>query len=65
MPFTADAVAAQQVQERLKSLFTIVQDIEKKRNICEQSINALQRYSNDEKGQNIQVPTTNKVHIKL
>ncbi|KAH1015060.1 SAGA-associated factor 29 [Dendroctonus ponderosae] len=54
MPFTADAVAAQQVQERLKSLFTIVQDIEKKRNICEQSINTLQRYSNDDKGQNIQ-----------
>lgn len=54
MPFSADAVAAQQVQERLKSLFGLVQDIEKKRTICEQSVNALQRYSNDDKGQSAQ-----------
>ncbi|CAG9766147.1 unnamed protein product [Ceutorhynchus assimilis] len=54
MPFTADAVAAQQVQERLKSLFGIVHDIEKKRTICEQSLTALQRYSSEDKGQSVQ-----------
>ena len=55
MPFTADAVAAQQVQERLKSLYGIIQEIEKKRTSCEQSVNVLQRYSSDEKGQSAQV----------
>ncbi|KAL1513566.1 hypothetical protein ABEB36_002963 [Hypothenemus hampei] len=54
MPFTADAIAAQQVQERLKALTSIIQDIEKKRGPCEQSVNALQRYSNDEKSQSVQ-----------
>lgn len=61
MPFSADAVAAQQVQERLKSLFGIIQDIEKKRTLCEQSLNALQRYSSDDKGQSVQ---KTKSHIK-
>lgn len=55
MPFTADAVAAQQVQERLKSLYGIIHEIDKKRTACEQSVNALRRYSNDEKGQSVQV----------
>ncbi|XP_076267190.1 SAGA-associated factor 29 isoform X2 [Rhynchophorus ferrugineus] len=54
MPLTADAVAAQQVQERLKLLYGIIQDIENKRSLCEQSINTLQRFSNDDKGLNSQ-----------
>ncbi|XP_050306042.1 SAGA-associated factor 29 [Anthonomus grandis grandis] len=54
MPFTADAIAAQQVQERLKSLFGSIHDIEKKRGSCEQSIANLQKYSAEEKGQNSQ-----------
>ncbi|KAJ8978940.1 hypothetical protein NQ317_003001 [Molorchus minor] len=49
MPFTADAIAAQQVQERLKSLQQIVHDIEKKRQQSEQGINALQKYAQDDK----------------
>lgn len=61
MPFTADAVAAQQVQERLKSLYGIIHEIDKKRTACEQSVNALRRYSNDEKGQSIQV----SIHIVI
>ncbi|CAG9857926.1 unnamed protein product [Phyllotreta striolata] len=50
MPFTADAVAAQQVQERLKALQQLVPEIEKKRHICEQGLSALQSYTHDEKG---------------
>ncbi|XP_066262416.1 SAGA-associated factor 29 [Euwallacea similis] len=54
MPFTTDVIAAQQVQERLKSLYSLVHEIEKKRNVCEQSIGALHRYGSNEKGQSIQ-----------
>ncbi|XP_074034439.1 SAGA-associated factor 29 [Leptinotarsa decemlineata] len=49
MPFTADAAAAQQVQERLKSLQQLVHEIEKKRHQSEQGIISLQRYAQDEK----------------
>nr|CAI5819931.1 unnamed protein product [Callosobruchus analis] len=49
MPFTADAVAAQQVQERLKLLQQLVHETEKKRQQCEQSITALQKYAQDDK----------------
>ncbi|VEN51405.1 unnamed protein product [Callosobruchus maculatus] len=49
MPFTADAVAAQQVQERLKVLQQLVHETEKKRQQCEQSIAALQKYAQDDK----------------
>lgn len=55
MPFTADVIAAQQVQERLKSLNEFVRDIEKKRNACEQIVTALQQYTAEEKGQSAQV----------
>ncbi|XP_060527432.1 SAGA-associated factor 29 [Cylas formicarius] len=51
MAFTPDAVAIQQVQERLKSLHSIVHEIEKKRQLCEQSVSTLQKYSSDESGQ--------------
>uniref|UniRef100_A0A6P7G881 SAGA-associated factor 29 isoform X1 n=1 Tax=Diabrotica virgifera virgifera TaxID=50390 RepID=A0A6P7G881_DIAVI len=50
MPFTADAAAAQQVQERLKSVQQLVHEIEKKRAQCELGIAALQNYTQDEKG---------------
>ncbi|KAJ8943033.1 hypothetical protein NQ318_022577 [Aromia moschata] len=49
MPFTADAIAAQQVQERLKSLQQLVHDIEKKRQQSEQGIVSLQKYAQDDK----------------
>ncbi|CAG9821476.1 unnamed protein product [Phaedon cochleariae] len=48
MPLTADAVAAQQVQERLKALQQLVHEIEKKRQQSEQGILTLQRYSQDD-----------------
>ncbi|KAK9875313.1 hypothetical protein WA026_007709 [Henosepilachna vigintioctopunctata] len=41
MPFSADAIAAQQVQERLKSIHQLVHEIEKKRHTSEQGINAI------------------------
>ncbi|XP_018571132.1 SAGA-associated factor 29 [Anoplophora glabripennis] len=49
MPFAADAVAAQQVQDRLKSLQQLVHEIEKKRIQSEQGINTLQKYAQDDK----------------
>ncbi|CAH1991294.1 unnamed protein product [Acanthoscelides obtectus] len=49
MPFTADAIAAQQVQERLKVLQQLVHETEKKRHQCEHSITTLQKYANDDK----------------
>lgn len=44
MPFTADAVAAQQVQERLKSIYQLVHDIEKKRQQSEHGLNAVTKF---------------------
>lgn len=44
MPLTGDALAAQQVQERLRSLQQIVHEIEKKRQQSEAGINALQKF---------------------
>lgn len=41
MPFTADAVAAQHVQDRLKSLYQLVHDIEKRRKQSENGVNAI------------------------
>ncbi|XP_030764031.1 SAGA-associated factor 29 [Sitophilus oryzae] len=54
MPFTADSVAVQQVQERLESLYSLIHDIEKKRAQCEQGLNTLQRNSIEDKGPNTQ-----------
>lgn len=50
MPFTADAIAAQQVQERLRALHQLIHDIEKKRTQCEQGILTLQTYTQEDKG---------------
>lgn len=59
MPFAADAVAAQQVQDRLKSLQQLIHEIEKKRFQSEQGINTLQKYAQDDKsGQSSQVNIT-------
>lgn len=56
MPFAADAVAAQQVQDRLKSLQQLIHEIENKRIQSEQGINTLQKYAQDDKsGQSSQV----------
>lgn len=56
MPFTADTIAAQQVQERLKSLQTLVHEIDKKRLQSEQGVTTLQKYvQDDEAGQSSQV----------
>lgn len=44
MPFTADAVAAQQVQERLKSIYQLVHDVEKKRQQSEHGLNAITKF---------------------
>lgn len=41
MPFTEDAVAAQQIQERLKSLFQLCHEIEKKRQQSENGMDAI------------------------
>lgn len=51
MPFTADAIAAQQVQERLKSIQQLVGDIEKKRQQSEHGVNAITKFhmSQDDK----------------
>lgn len=58
MPLTEDAIAAQQVQDRLKSLYQLVHEIEKKRQASESGITAITKLqtSPDEKtGQNYQV----------
>lgn len=55
MPFTADAVAAQQVQERLRSLQQLVHEIEKKRHQSEQSVTSIQKYLDSKPGQSSQV----------
>ncbi|CAH0551360.1 unnamed protein product [Brassicogethes aeneus] len=44
MPFTADAIAAQQVQDRLKVLISIVQEIEKKRVTCEHGVSSIHKF---------------------
>lgn len=51
MPFSADAIAAQKVQEHLKSLYHMVHEIEKKRQQSEQGINTIVKFqvSQDEK----------------
>lgn len=46
MPFTADAIAAQHVQERLKSLHQLVVDVEKKRMQSENGCNAINKLQN-------------------
>lgn len=55
MPFSADALAAQQIQERLKSLHQLIHEIEKKRHASEANIAALKKQTKDEKPQNSQV----------
>lgn len=51
MPFTADAIAAQQVQERLRAIQQLVHEIEKKRQQSEHGLNAITKFhsSQDEK----------------
>ncbi|XP_017771097.1 PREDICTED: SAGA-associated factor 29 isoform X2 [Nicrophorus vespilloides] len=44
MPFTPDTIAAEQVQERLKSLFDLVQEIQKRRTQCETGINSIYKH---------------------
>lgn len=48
MPFTADAIAAQQVQERLKTLYQLVHETEKKRQQSEHGINAILKTQNSQ-----------------
>lgn len=57
MPFSADAIAAQQVQERLKSIHQHVKEIEKKRQTSEKGINNLKEAqgSQEEKSGHSQV----------
>lgn len=51
MPLTADAIAVQQVQDRLKSIQQLVHEIEKKRQQSEHGLNAITKFhmSQDEK----------------
>ncbi|RZB39801.1 SAGA-associated factor 29 -like [Asbolus verrucosus] len=58
MPFSADTIAAQKVQEHLKSLYQMVHEIEKKRQTSEQGINNVVKFQSgqDEKsGQHYQM----------
>lgn len=55
MPFTADTIAAQQVQERLRSLQQLVHEIEKKRHQSEQGIMSIHKYQESKSGQSSQV----------
>lgn len=55
MPFTADTIAAQQVQERLRSLQQLVHEIEKKRHQSEQGIISIHKYQESKSGQSSQV----------
>lgn len=56
MPFTEDAIAAQQVQERLKSLYQLVHEIEKKRQQSEAGVNNISKFhNNQEEKTNFQV----------
>ncbi|XP_022921056.1 SAGA-associated factor 29 [Onthophagus taurus] len=48
MPLTADTIAAQHVQERLKALYQLVHDIEKKRQQSEHGINNIQKMQNSQ-----------------
>lgn len=48
MPFTADSIAAQQVQECLKSLYRLVHDIEKKRQQSENGINTINKFNSQD-----------------
>ncbi|KAF5282551.1 hypothetical protein FQA39_LY04958 [Lamprigera yunnana] len=59
MPFTADSIAAQQVQECLKSLYGLVHEIEKKRQASENGINAINKYNQDEKASFMQIDLKN------
>lgn len=54
MPFSADTIAAQKVQEHLKSLFYMVHEIEKKRNQGEQGVNNLVKFQNGQDERNSQ-----------
>lgn len=51
MPFTADAIAAQQVQDKLKSIHQLLPEIEKKRQQSEHGLAAIAKFqsSQDEK----------------
>lgn len=54
MPFTADAIAAQQVQDHLKTLYQLVHDIEKKRHQSEQGINNITKFQSGQDEKNTQ-----------
>lgn len=61
MPFTADSVAAQQVQDCLKQVYALVHEIEKKRQASEQGMNAIAKYqAAEEKGRNHSVSVRQK-----
>jgi hypothetical protein len=61
MPFSADTIAAQKVQEHLKSLYQMVHEVEKKRQQSDQGINNIIKFQTgqDEKSsQHYQVNNT-------
>lgn len=49
MPFTADAIAAQQVQDRLKSIQQLVHEIEKKRQQSRLGLKAIKKYHEEKR----------------
>lgn len=55
MPFMADSVAAQQVQDCLKTVHALVHDIEQKRQASEQGMNAIAKLQDGEKGRSYSV----------
>lgn len=62
MPFSADAIAAQQVQERLKSIHQLVHEIEKKRHASEQGVNNIQK---SQEGQDDKSPHSQVIKIMV
>lgn len=48
MPYTADAIAAQQVQDKLKSIQQLLPDIEKKRQQSEHGLAAIAKFQNSQ-----------------
>lgn len=59
MPFTADAIAAQHVQKRLKNLYQLVQDIEKRRQHSENGVMAINKLQTSQED-----PDTNHYQVR-
>lgn len=55
MSFMADSAAAEQVQDCLKTVYTLVHEIEKKRQVSEQGMNAIAKIQDGEKGRSYSV----------